>query len=136
MNSVESTNLVSVRAYLAALEAGTTGEALARFFTDDVQQIELPNKLNPRGGQSDLPTLLQRAAQGQQLLRSQCYDVRSEMAQGTRVAVEAVWSAELAVPLGTLTAGARMTAHFAMFFELSDGRIALQRNYDCFDPWE
>jgi hypothetical protein len=40
------------------------------------------------------------------------------------------------VPLGTLAAGAAMTAHFAMFFELSEGRIALQRNYDCFEPWE
>jgi hypothetical protein len=41
----------------------------------------------------------------------------------------------LAVPLGELAAGASMRAHFAMFFELEDGRIRRQRNYDCFEPW-
>lgn len=27
-------------------------------------------------------------------------------------------------------------AHFAMFFEMADGRIRLQRNYDCFEPFD
>ena len=30
--------------------------------------------------------------------------------------------------------GDELAAH-AVFFELRDGRIAAQRNYDCFDPW-
>jgi ketosteroid isomerase-like protein len=41
----------------------------------------------------------------------------------------------LAIPIGTLAPGDRMKAHFAMFFEFRDGRIALQRNYDCFEAW-
>jgi ketosteroid isomerase-like protein len=135
MTPVESANLATVRSYLVALESGAVGEALARFFTEGAMQIELPNKLNPNGGQSDLPTLLRRAEQGQKLLQRQSYDVLSEMARGPRVAVEALWSAVLAVPLGTLPAGATMRAHFAMFFELADGRISSQRNYDCFEPW-
>ena len=58
----EQDNLACVRQYLSALEQCATGDALARFFTPDAQQIELPNRLNPNGGSSDLPTLLKRAA--------------------------------------------------------------------------
>jgi hypothetical protein len=32
-------------------------------------------------------------------------------------------------------AGSVMRARFAQFFELRDGKIAKQRNYDCFYPW-
>lgn len=79
--------------------------------------------------------MLKRAEQGQKLLRQQRYEIRSEVAQESRVAVEAQWSAVLAVSFGSLSAGASMKAHFAMFFELTGGRISLQRNYDCFEPW-
>ena len=89
-SSIERYKLATIRAYLAALEAGAVGETLACFFTADARQIELPNKLNPNGGQSDLPTLLKRAEQGQKLLRQQRYEIRSEVAQESRVAVEAI----------------------------------------------
>ena len=135
MTTDESANLATVRAYLKALESGATGEALSRFFTSDALQVELPNLLNPNGGQSDLPALLKRADQGQKLLRHQSYEIRSQMAQDSSVAVEANWSAVLAVPVGSLPEGATMRAHFAMFFEFSGGRISRQRNYDCFEPW-
>jgi len=133
--TIEAANLAKIRAYLQALEDGAVGETLARFFTPDARQVELPNRLNPGGGNSDLPTLVRRAEQGQKMLRSQRYEVQSEIAQGERAAVEATWIGILAVPLGSLVAGATMKAHFAMFFELSDGRIRSQRNYDCFEPW-
>ena len=135
MNTIESENLTLVRNYLNALEAGAVGEDLARFFAADAIQIELPNKLNPNGGKSDLPTLLLRAEQGQKLLRQQNYLIQSELIQGSRVAVEAIWTGVLAVPVGTLSAGESMKAHFAMFFEITDGLISSQRNYDCFEPW-
>lgn len=131
----DSPNATIVRSYLAALEAGATGKDLARFFTPDAEQVELPNKLNPTGGRSDLPTLLRRAEQGQRLLLRQSYKVRSIVEQGAHVAVEASWSAVLALPVGSLASGQTMKAHFAMFFELREGRISSQRNYDCFEPW-
>jgi ketosteroid isomerase-like protein len=49
--------------------------------------------------------------------------------------VEVLWTGILAVPFGALTSGSEMKAHLAMFFEFRDGRIALQRNYDCFEAW-
>ena len=135
MSNVEATNLATIRAYLEALQDGAVGEALAKFFTPDARQVELPNRLNPGGGVSDLPTILRRAEQGQKLLRSQHYEILSELAKDHRAAVEAKWTGTLAVALGSLEAGASMTAHFAMFFEFMNGRIRSQRNYDCFEPW-
>ncbi|HWK48954.1 MAG TPA: nuclear transport factor 2 family protein [Steroidobacter sp.] len=135
MAVTEDMNLTTVRTYLHDLQNGATGDALAKFFTADAVQIELPNKLNPHGGRSDLTTILDRAAVGQRLLQRQSYEILSEVAHGQRVAIEAKWSAVLAVPLDSLPIGSTLTAHFAIFFELRDGLICSQRNYDCFEPW-
>jgi len=132
---IEAANLALLRSYLAALEAGAVGDDLARFFTADAEQVELPNRLNPSGGRSDLATMLARAEQGRKLLTVQRYVIHRAVAQGSMVAVEAEWTGVLAVALGSLSPGAEMRAHFAMFFDIADGRIRAQRNYDCFEPW-
>jgi len=69
------------------------------------------------------------------MLASQRYDVVSLITQGERVAVEALWEGVLAIPTGAQKAGDVMRAHFAMFFQFRDGQIAVQRNYDCFEPF-
>jgi ketosteroid isomerase-like protein len=135
MTNAKDQNIHLVRTYLNALQTGEAGDALRRFFTEDVQQVEMPNQLNSRGQQSDLEQILQRSRQGLKVLQRQQYEIVSEIAQDDRVAVEARWSGVLAITLGTLAAGTEMKASFAMFFRFRDGRIALQRNYDCFDPW-
>jgi ketosteroid isomerase-like protein len=134
-DSADTSNLALVREYLAALGAGEAGPSLRRFFTPDATQVEFPNRLNPGGGRSDLATLLERSLQGKRLLRSQEYRVISAIAGGGRVAVEADWTGTLAIPVAGLPAGGTMRAHFALFFELVEGRIHRQRNYDCFEPW-
>jgi limonene-1,2-epoxide hydrolase len=53
-------NVEVVRSYMKALQDGMAGDALRRFFTPDVRQIEMPNQLNPRGQESDLDHILQR----------------------------------------------------------------------------
>lgn len=131
----EQENLDIVRKYLAALESGLAGDALAPFFSEVVLQVEFPNRLNPNGQESDFGSVLERSIQGKKILTSQKYDILNELAQGDRVAVEANWTGTLAVPLGELTEGFEMKAHFAMFFELRKGRIVRQHNYDCFEPW-
>ena len=135
MSEEEATNLSAVRRYLTELQSGHSGEALRAFFTEDVLQVEFPNRLNPTGASSDLATILERSIRGQKLLESQTYAVVSEMVQGNRAAIEAHWSGVLGVPLGALKAGTTLQAHFAMFFLFRDGRISSQRNYDCFEPW-
>jgi len=134
MKDEEGRNVATVRKYLAALQRGEAGDNLRQFFTEDVRQIEMPNQLNSRGQESDLEHILQRSQQGLQLLQHQEYEIVSAVAQEDRVAVEARWSGTFAVPSGKMEPGAEMRASFAMFFLFRDGKIAVQRNYDCFDP--
>jgi ketosteroid isomerase-like protein len=124
-----------VRSYLAALEAGVQGDALARFFTDDVVQEEFPNRLVPDGTRRGLAALLEGAARGQQVMLKQRYQLLNAVEQGDTVALEVQWSGTLAIALGSLPAGGEMRARFAVFLEFRGDRIARQRNYDCFDPW-
>lgn len=121
-----------IRQYLQALENGAIGDELARFFTPNAIQIEYPNKLNPRGANSDFATILKRAEAGRGVIRTQHFEIVSIIEQGDHVAVEAHWTGTLAISLGKLVPGDTMSAHFAMFFEMKEGRIAKQHNYDCF----
>lgn len=36
---------------------------------------------------------------------------------------------------GSQPAGGEMRAHFGVFLDVRDGRIAAQRNHDCFEPF-
>jgi ketosteroid isomerase-like protein len=128
-------NLALVREYLAAIEAGATGDALARFYWPDAIQHELPNRLVPAGATRDLPAILDAAVRGQKIVATQRFTLKNAVADGDRVALELDWEATFKVPLGALAAGSPMRAHFAMFLQLRDGRIVAQRNYDCFEPW-
>jgi ketosteroid isomerase-like protein len=51
------------------------------------------------------------------------------------VVVEALWTGTVGTAAGPFAEGTNIRARFAMFFELRDGKITAQRNYDCFDPW-
>ena len=109
--------------------------ALAEFFAPDVLQEEFPNRLVPTGARRDLDGLLEAAERGKQVVSAQRFEVRNAVAAGDRVALEVRWTGTLAVAIGTLPAGGTMRAHFAVFLDFRDGKIAAQRNYDCFDPW-
>ncbi len=60
-------------------------------------------------------------------------EVLRATAEGNRVALEVLWEGVLAIPLGTLSAGATMRAHAGMFLEFREGKIISQRNRDCFE---
>lgn len=126
-------NLTLAHEYLAALENGEAGDALRRFFTSDFVQIEYPNALNPKGQRSDLAEVVLRSEKGRQVLRSQRYAIENAVASDDSVALEVEWTGVLAMPLAGLPAGGEMHAHFGVFLDFRDGKIARQRNYDCFD---
>jgi steroid delta-isomerase-like uncharacterized protein len=133
--AVSGANLERAKAYLEALEAGATGDALARFYAEDVVQEEFPNRLLPNGAKRDLAALLDGAVRGQQGMRQQRFELVRAHEAGDTVVMEVIWTGTLTVAALGLPAGGQMRARFALFLEFRDGRIARQRNYDCFDPW-
>ncbi|MBA3947728.1 MAG: nuclear transport factor 2 family protein [Herpetosiphonaceae bacterium] len=127
--------LAIAKRYLQAIERGVTGDTLAEFFTPDVVQEEFPNRLVVHGAQRDLQTILDGALRGQQAVSAQSYEVLHAVVSGNEVALEVQWTGTLAIALGSLPVGGQMRARFAVFIEFRDGKIAKQRNYDCFEPW-
>jgi ketosteroid isomerase-like protein len=128
-------NIATARRYLEAIEDGVDFEQLASFFTPDVVQIEYPNRLVANGATRDLAQLREAGERGKAVVEKQRYEVQSAVADGDRVALEVVWTATMKVQVGTIPPGGQMRAHFAVFLDFRDGRIARQRNYDCFEPW-
>jgi ketosteroid isomerase-like protein len=133
--SFDPENLDRARKYLEAIEAGATGDELGRFFTPDVVQEEFPNRFVPQGARRDLLAILDAAARGRAAMSSQSYRILHAVGDGDELALEVEWVGTLAVPIGPLPAGGTMRARFAVFLEFRDGKIAAQRNYDCFEPW-
>jgi len=128
-------NLNKAQHYLTALERGVGRDELAQFFTADVQQEEFPNRLTPNGATRDLSALLDGNERGKKLMTSQRYEITNALEFGDQVVLEVHWTGTLAQDVGTVPAGGQMQAHFAVFLLFREGKIAAQRNYDCFDPW-
>ena len=106
-----------------------------RFFADDVVQVEFPNRLVPNGATRDLAALRDAAVRGSKVMTAQSFEVVNAIASGEQVAVEAIWTGTLAIPLGSIPTGGQMRARFAIFLTYRGGKIVRQHNYDCFDPW-
>jgi ketosteroid isomerase-like protein len=119
--------------YLQAIERGD--DVSLEYLHPDIHQQEFPNRIVPNGIERDLDGIRLAAERGRQVIQEQRYEVRSLIATADQVAVEVLWTGVLKIPLGTLAAGAEMRAYSAMFFQLRDGKIVDQRNYDCFEPW-
>jgi ketosteroid isomerase-like protein len=133
--SQEQANLDLVRRYYAAMQAGPSGGELAAFYAQDAIQEEFPNQFLPRGARRDLAAIREAAERGRHAVSAQTFEIVHAVASGDTVAVEARWSGTLAIAAGPIAAGTVMRARYAQFFELRDGKILWQRNYDCFDPW-
>jgi ketosteroid isomerase-like protein len=131
----EAGNLEVAKRYIAGLSAGMDADALGQFYTADVVQEEFPNRLLPNGATRDLEAMRQGRLRGKALLSEEHFELLGAIASGDIVAMEVVWRGAIGVDAGPFVAGQRLRARFAIFLEFRDGRIARQRNYDCFDPW-
>jgi ketosteroid isomerase-like protein len=127
-------NLAVARAYLKALEENRPQDARA-FFADDIVQVEHPNRLKPNGDRRDAAQMAADGQRGLQILERQTFEVLNAIAQGDRVALEVKWTGVLAVALGELKPGDAMTCWSGVFLDFRDGKIAGQRNHDCFPPF-
>ena len=127
-------HLNSVRRYLRTMEDGTFAD-IADLFTPDAVMEQLPNRIYPQGVRGNLSRMADAFEQGRKVLSSQTYEIKNALVHDNSVAVEVLWTGTLAVSFGTLSAGSEMRAHSAMFFVFRGGKIASQRNYDCFETW-
>ena len=64
LTQVQEDNLALVRRFLKAIEASHSGAQLADFFSPDVVQEELPNRLLANGAKRDLSALLAASERG------------------------------------------------------------------------
>ena len=110
-------------------------ETVADFYTADVTFQLLPNRIAPHGRVGRLGDARAAYEQGRQVLMSQTYRVQRILEAGNELAVELEWTGILAVPLMNLPAKSEMKAFVAMFLTFRDGKIAAQRNYDCYPPF-
>lgn len=124
--------LETVRRLFAAIEAGEV--AALDLYAPDIEQIEHANALKPRGEVRGLAKMHFDFERGRKVLRQQSYEIRSALVDGDHVAVQVLWTGELAIAMGNLKPGDKMRAQSAMFFTLSNGKIVAQENYDCFEP--
>jgi len=124
-----------VTAFLGAIERDEVVGRELDWYTPDALQIEWPNRLVPDGATRDLAQLREAGERGRAIVETQSYEVTNIVAAGASVAVEAVFRARFKLDLPGLARGEVMIAHFAMFFEMKDGRIHRHRTYDCFQPW-
>ena len=126
-----------VRELFIALESGEHGPSLARFFTEDAEQVEYPSVMRPAGGTRGVQAMIDGSVVGAELLVEQSYEVRELIvdADGARAAVRIAWRAKTAAGIAGLSAGSTLTAHIAQFYEFRDGRIRRQRSYDCYEPF-
>ena len=124
-----------VAAFLRAIEQDEVVGRELDWYTPDALQIEWPNKLVPDGATRDIEQLREAGERGRAIVERQSYEVTNLVVDGNRVAVEAVFRATFKLDLPGLPKGEVMTANFAMFFEMKDGRIHRHRSYDCFQPW-
>ena len=121
--------------YLRAVETFAPPDVMRSFFTADIVQEELPNRLFASGRRHDLAAMLAASEKGAALLASQKYVLKKAVAEGDDVAAEIEWTGVLKVGFGAVAAGTTMRAALGMFFTFRDGKIASIRNYDCYYPF-
>jgi ketosteroid isomerase-like protein len=131
----ETLNLDLARRYIDTLSSGAGPDDIGQFFAPDAIQEELPNRLLPYGATRDVEAMKQARARGRTLLSAERFDVLNAVASGDQVAMELRWSGTVGAATGPFKAGQSLRARFAVFLEFREGRIARQRNYDCFEPW-
>ncbi|MBE7171500.1 MAG: nuclear transport factor 2 family protein [Williamsia sp.] len=121
--------------FLKMLETRNSVNELEDFYHPEIEQIEFPNALVKTKVIRNLQDLKDGAERGKKVLVKEAYEIKNLVSFKDTVLLECIWRGTLAIPLGNIPAGGQMTAHFAQVFELKDGKIFRQRNYDCFEPF-
>jgi ketosteroid isomerase-like protein len=115
-----------VRGYIEAIERQDVEEVF-RFVDAEGAYEEFPNRVFPLGRRATLSELRGAFEEGKALVRAQRYETVRIFESGPRAVAEVIWSA-------TLADGRKLRAHSCQVFQVRDGRIVRQRNFDCYAP--
>lgn len=126
------TPLDCVLGLLRALEAGGGAAGVGPFLAENYTFVEAPHLLAPEGSTRNREQALAGADAGDQVVSGQRFDVRRTTCDGSRVVVEADWSATALMDLPYWNTGEVIRARTASVFEVRDGRIVSQDSYDCY----
>jgi ketosteroid isomerase-like protein len=118
--------------YLRAIESHDL-DRVAGCLHDEVEVLEHPNKISPAGKRYDKAAIRAAGERGKALLASERYELRSMIVEGERAAALTIWSGTLAIDAGPLPKGHVMRAQICSIFEVRDGKIWRQEQYDCFE---
>ncbi|GLU43760.1 nuclear transport factor 2 family protein [Allomuricauda sp. NBRC 101325] len=121
--------------FLKMLENRKSSNELEKFYHPDSEQTEFPNTLTKQLTVRNLQDLKLASEKGANILTKEAYEIMNLYSFENTVVLECIWKGTLAIALGNLKSGDQMTAYFAQIFELKDGKIFRQRNYDCFEPF-
>jgi hypothetical protein len=113
-----------VEAFVAAVAAAVSREAIEGFYAEDIVQEGVSNLLLPNGVVRDFINLRAAYDKSRYVITTQSYDVVNVIASGNCVVLETKWTATGAVS-GALRSGLRFR----------DGLVSTIRNYNCFDPF-
>lgn len=128
----EQTPLDCVLGFVRAIEAGGGAAEVDSFLAEDFTLVEAPHVLAPEGSVRSRVQVLAGADQSRQVVSGQRFDVRRTTCEGSRVVLEADWSATLLMNLRFWDAGDTIRARTTSVFEVRDGRITSQDSYDCY----
>lgn len=117
------------------LQRARSAADLERFYHPETEQTEYPNAVTKNTAFRSLDDLKMASERGKSLMQKEELEVRNLYSYGDTVILEAIWTGTLAIPVGNIPAGGQIKAYFAQFFEIREGKIFRQRNYDCFEPF-
>lgn len=127
-------NRTVIKTFLRAIEDGDL-DTIVSCYHPDIKHTEWPNALRKDGVVSSLDDIKAAFHRGRTAVKSQTFHINALICDGDMVAAECLWRGVLNVGFGKLSPGDTMTAHVCTVFELRDGKIFRQRNYDCFEPF-
>lgn len=129
---VAQTPLNCVLGLLRTLEAGGGAESVAPFLAEDYVLREAPHLLAPAGATRSRSDVLAGADAALGVVSGQRFEVQRTTCEGSRVVVEAEWTATTLMDLPHWDAGDVLRARIVSVFEVRDGRVASQDSYDCY----
>lgn len=107
---------------------------LEGLLTDDVEFVERPSLVSPKGNVRDRDAILAGVDAGRALLASQRYEIRDHLVRDDQVVTRFRWTGETAIDAGPWPAGTKLVAWCVAHYQLRDGRIARIEQHDCYEP--